>query len=482
MIISGGYDPTLKYPSPEDYFSPDCGWPEYQFGHLSRKPNAVYSSIRKCLVDACLDKVNIGKPTWNPLGEYIFPGSKVFLLCNFVEQNNREALGESAFAKCTHGSVIRAVMDYVIIALRGHGFVDFGNAPLQSCDWGKVIEQTGASRVQKFFSEIYRGDVKTRLIDLRQHIVKRHILGGVTVQLHDDDRGNCLAVDLGDHSLLEPLFHGANSPRLRVLDYDPRRTAICHDKGKHIYLINREIIDSDVIISIPKLKTHEKVGITCGIKGCVGTVAHKDCLAHHRFGPPSHGGDEYPNSLSAFRAVSAIHDFTYSRKPGVVRALLHSVDYFSRKIVRRFSRAPSGSWPGNDTCWRMAVDLARILEYADKNGTLQQCKQRVHLMMTDGIISGEGDGPLSPTPVHLGYWLFTDNIALGDYINAKVMGFNYQKLPIVREALRIKEYPLFDGDLALQKLQINGQTVSSESINGGLKRKFIAPREWREVL
>lgn len=43
-------------------------------------------------------------------------------------------------------------------------------------------------------------------------------------------------------------------------------------------------MDADVIVHVPKLKTHEKVGITCALKGVVGS---KECLAHYRAGGPA---------------------------------------------------------------------------------------------------------------------------------------------------------------------------------------------------
>ena len=431
MIASVIYAEHITYPSSEDYFSPDEAWPEYPFSHLSKRPNPVYAAVRTCLADAGLDQANFGKATWNPLSQYVRPGNKVFLLCNFVEQKYRGMQDDEFFAKCTHGSVIRAVIDYVLIALSFKGSISFGNASIQSCNWDQVVEQTGASRVQEFFSSVHQGEVTVRLLDLRHQVVRRNAWGGSTTK-SDHSIGSCVNVDMGSRSLLDGFFAGSKRPRLRVLDYDPRRTSICHEKGKHIYLMSPEIIGSDVIISVPKLKTHEKVGITCGIKGCVGAVAEKDCLAHHRYGPPKCGGDEYPNSLSALRVVSAIHDVAYTTDCKKLGKILIWLNSFLRKLIRRLTRSLSGSWSGNDTCWRMAIDLVRIVEYSDKNGVMQTDKQRGHIMLTDGIIAGEGDGPLVPRPVPMGYVSFSDDVAIGDYINATAMGFCPEDFPIIR--------------------------------------------------
>jgi hypothetical protein len=35
----------------------------------------------------------------------------------------------------------------------------------------------------------------------------------------------------------------------------------------------------NLIISVPKIKTHEKVGVTCELKGCGGAIDLKQCPA-----------------------------------------------------------------------------------------------------------------------------------------------------------------------------------------------------------
>jgi uncharacterized protein (DUF362 family) len=479
--ISILHNPQLAYPEPDEYFSPDEAFPEYRFRQLAKKPNAVYRAVRQCLAGAGLDEANFGTPAWNPLRGHIAPGQKVFVLCNFVQHNTSHNL-ENIFAKCTHGSVVRAMTDYVLLALTGRGAVRFGNSPLQSCDWAKVIEQTGARRVQEFYQEHARGGPPVELTDLRQHIVRRSALGTIATRFHGEDADSCVPVDLGARSLLEDLYRGEADPRLRVLDYDPRRIERCHGIGRHVYLVSKHVLDCDVVVSIPKLKTHEKVGMTCGIKGCVGSVGHKDCLAHHRYGPPGTGGDEYPDALSFLKPLSSLHDAVYTRPPGSLRQVLHIANEAFRMLVRRFTRSLSGSWPGNDTCWRMAVDLARILEYSDNQGRLCPERQRTHLLLTDGIVGGEGNGPLSPRPVRLGYLSFSDNIAEGDYVNCLAMGFDPERLPVVREAFRLETYPLAPARAFEAQIQMNGANVNVNELVGGLGGKFIPAREWQNYL
>ena len=53
---------------------------------------------------------------------------------------------------------------------------------------------------------------------------------------------------------------------------------------------------ADVVISLPKMKTHKKTGVTLSIKNFVGITADKNYLPHHTWGSPKHGGDDYPDT------------------------------------------------------------------------------------------------------------------------------------------------------------------------------------------
>ncbi len=100
-----------------------------------------------------------------------------------------------------------------------------------------------------------------------------------------------------------------------------------------------------------------------------------------------------------------------------------------------------GDWHGNDTTWRMCLDLNQIVLFADRNGSLHDVPQRKYFSVVDGIVAGEADGPLSPTPKAAGY------VACGmggpfavDYVSIYQMGFDPERLKVNREAQR---FPLF---------------------------------------
>ena len=62
------------------------------------------------------------------------------------------------------------------------------------------------------------------------------------------------------------------------------------------YLLCATPIMADVVISLPKMKTHKKTGVTLSIKNFVGITADKNYLPHHTWGSPKHGGDDYPDT------------------------------------------------------------------------------------------------------------------------------------------------------------------------------------------
>jgi hypothetical protein len=268
------------------------------------------------------------------------------------------------------------------------------------------------------------------------------------------------------------------------MNYNPRRTDSFHYRGHHEYVINRHILESDIIFSIPKLKTHEKVGISCAIKGMVGTVGHKDSLPHHRYGPPSIGGDEYPtDTLGLQRAGSFIHEGIQQTKPDTqIGSLLRMSFKVYRRLISRWSPVVDGAWWGNDTAWRMALDLARIATYGRPDGTLQRTPARKHLVLIDGITGGEGEGPAHCTAFNSGVLLFGDDLAAVDFLCASLMGFDPQKIPMVREALCLEKYPVKNGSLLDKSIVHNGQALSMQDFIDGEWYHFEPQDGWKECL
>lgn len=95
----------------------------------------------------------------------------------------------------------------------------------------------------------------------------------------------------------------------------------------------------------------------------------------------------------------------------------------------------SGNWYGNDTAWRMALDLNRILLYSDNKGSIPDHPARRVFCLVDGIVGGEGNGPLDPTARVTGLVVAGHSPVAVELTCARLMGFDYRCLPMLREAV-----------------------------------------------
>jgi len=112
------------------------------------------------------------------------------------------------------------------------------------------------------------------------------------------------------------------------------------------------------------------------------------------------------------------------------------------------------------------LDLNRAITYAAATGELRPSPCRQHLAFIDGIVGGEGQGPLSPRAVQSGLLMFSRNPVLADFACASMMGFDPQRIPMIREALRLPQYPLVEPDWANEQVVYNGQVSSLPELVG----------------
>ncbi len=433
---------NIKYPLKAPY-NPTNNFPEYPFGDKELdSSNLFYKELRELLYEMALDRKNFGKPSWNPFKELIKPGDMVVLKPNMVMHKS----GLSQFSTdclITHGSIIRAILDYVYIALKGKGKIIIADAPLQKCDFSKVIIENGTKSMVDFYK---KHGIKIELIDFRKERAITDSTGRIKgiEKLNGDPRGYTV-VDLGKDSLLYDIID--DYEKFRVTNYNPNLMKEHHNSEKNEYLIPNTILEADVIINLPKPKTHRKAGITGAMKNLVGINGSKDWLPHHRRGSKFDGGDEYLNhnlfkeinvSLQERIDLSVIEN---KKMRACIIRNIQKVNSIFRKLSTK-DKYLEGSWWGNDTVWRMVCDLNRIIIYADKKGFMQQTSQRKYIAFLDMIISGEGEGPLSPSPKYSGILMSGFNPLIIDTVMATIMGFDFKKIPNIYKAYSIKEYPI----------------------------------------
>jgi Domain of unknown function (DUF362) len=285
--------------------------------------------------------------------------------------------------------------------------------------------------------------------------------------------------NLAELSELEAITH--KNSQFRVTMYDPHALERTHAPGKHQYLIAREAIDADVVINVPKLKTHKKAGITGALKNLVGINGHKEYLPHHRKGGSLNGGDCYPGkSLLKGFAEDLLDAVNGTPRLGLKQALLQIYRLTTTVEAKRGGDVDlEGSWYGNDTVWRTCLDLQKILHYGRRDGTLSDCRQRTVLTITDAIICGEGNGPLSPTPVPLGMMTMGTSVAAVEWIHARLMGFDPYRIPLTRQAFSLRSHPLATFAPEEISVEIDGTERAVDDLVVHYGRAFIPSDGWR---
>jgi uncharacterized protein (DUF362 family) len=415
-------------------FDPSEDYPELR-GIAPRRcaSNAIYVGVRETFRLLGLDAARYGTPDWSPLSGIVRPGDEVVIKPNMVRHFHGDGGGLDALV--THGSVVRPLLDYVLLALQGRGTVTIGDAPLQYADFHATAEATGVAAVVD--DARGRTRIPVALMDFRKERSEKR--GGIiaTRVPNDGDPAGYQEVDLGPSSRFAAV-NGGRARRFRVTQYDPRVMARAHTGARHAYLFPRTILNSDVLINVPKLKTHRKAGVTGAMKNLVGINGSKDWLPHHTAGPRDGGGDEYRERSARKAMVSAIRDALEGRRSGWGRRLL----YLSQRAIVATGKVVSfpdpfweGSWHGNDTVWRMVHDLHRVLLHADASGALHERPVRRYFALVDAVVAGEGEGPMRPAPRATGLLLAGENPAAIDATACRLMGFDPLRIPLLRHAI-----------------------------------------------
>jgi len=370
-----------------------------------------------------------------PFGRMIPRGAKVLVKPNLVTHENQGPWGLDPLI--THPSLIRAVVEAALEADPAELLV--GDAPLQGCDLQHLLSVTGLNAWAEVLGA--RDPRFKGIRDFRRTTCS--FVDGARVaaeNLQPEDR--FVLFDLQDESLLEPITEGDGA--FRVTCYDPRLMARTHAPGRHQYLVARAVMEADVVINLPKLKTHKKAGITCALKNLVGINGNKEYLPHHRIGGSETGGDCYPGRSLTKRALEFALDRQHMTASSIESEVWRGIERQLQRTLRLRGDllGVEGSWSGNDTVWRMSLDLNRILIYGRANGTLADSPQRQVLHIADAVIAGQGDGPLSPQPLPLGLLLAGQNAAAVDWVGAHLLGYDPTQLPIVREAFGDFRWPV----------------------------------------
>lgn len=463
LFINSIEDST--YPTSEYSYNPDFFYPEYPWGkeNISKEKNFGYQMVRECLIGLKLDEENINSVEWNPLGKIIQFGDTVVLKPNWVMNFNKNKHVKIHSLDCliTHPSVLRAILDYCIIALKGSGRLIIGDAPMQGCDLDDLLVKSGYDKLFAFYND---HNVNLSPVDFRKYSVivdKNKVLIG---KKYTGSEG--VEVDLSTKSRLRNI--DGERLKYKVSDYNEKTTTQYHSNGRHSYLISKDVLSADVIINICKPKCHRLAGMTASIKNIVGITYDKVCLPHRTSGSVSEGGDEYLNKDFIKQIISKVLNLKmYFEEKNLLffslcmRYIYGVLYYIARSISK--DKYLVGSWFGNDTIWRTSLDLYEIIRFADKNGKISDSEQRKIFNIADMIISGERNGPVSPEPKQVGMILAGFDGVFMDRVICEIMGFDYMKVPTIKNS--INDSALSNCDVNKTKIFSNVQELNDKTLS-----------------
>lgn len=463
-------DEAMTYPDPSFLLRPSVAYPEYPFEsmHISSVPNTVYEGFRNLLARTGLDASRFGSEAWNPLGEYIARGDTVLVKPNLVMDTNPVG---GLDCLVTNASLIAAVVDYVWIALGGTGRIVVADAPMQTCNFDNLVTSSGLKEVVEFYSS---QGIDIELADLRG--VQSEISGGRLLQKEAKNAVRGKVIDLGAESKFAELSD-SQMKKVRITNYDPRILRDNHNEVSHKYCISEAALGANVIVNMPKIKTHRKAGLTAALKNMIGVNTRKEYLPHHMVGSFAGGGDEYLHRNAIMFARSILLDiknrnlssggFTYQMACKAV-ALLNQfcgADIYDEQYVE-------GSWYGNDTIWRTVSDINKLVFACDSHGSIQSVPQRKMIVVGDLIVAGEGEGPLSPSPAHTASLTFSDNPFVHDAAIARLAGSEINRLPSIGRTIESFEmYNLIKSEICSsnRKAYDGVSVLELDTLRSGLK-------------
>jgi hypothetical protein len=209
-------------------------------------------------------------------------------------------------------------------------------------------------------------------------------------------------------------------------------------------------------------------------------------LPHYTSGPANWGGDEFPRLpiwripiLQAYKLArlilfGSLRKYTariISSWAGILNKFKFKIDEenptgkadTAQRVYQLVTGTDyGGSWIGNETIWRMILDLNRIFLFADADGNISTEKKRNAFYLVDGFISGVKNGPLTPHVIKPGIVAAGFYAAMVDKAILELAGIEPAKIPLYREALSKKNAWLHDN--AILQIKLNGKLIEQKDI------------------
>ncbi len=497
--VSVRNDKSIVYPKMNP-FDPSVVYPEYESQYISEEKNLVYDQLRACLIDMQMDQDRIGTSAWSPFSDFIVPGNTVVIKPNLVLNTANPAIQDCT---TTHPSLIRAVVDYVWKALQGEGKIIVGDASAAEANFEEIVHRTG---LRVMIETLQQRGVNVELRDFRA--VKVTTENGIwTGEQHTDSVEQGQIVDLGENSMFALQAERYKNVTLHGAGYDIEETNKHHHDNVQEYCVSQTILHADVVISMPKMKTHRKAGFTCCLKNLVGINADKNYLPHFAMGSVNVGGDEMP-AIPLFNTILMstynflrryVISYTWQWLGGPAVKILRKLSGktecvqpvnteaqnaqqdpkqdtdtdLAKWLHNKLSGQPiaAGAWAGNETICCMILDLNHIFLCCDKNGNLKDKTDRKIFYVADGIESGMGNGPTHPIPVQVGAVAAGYNGLAMDIALLNLFGIDENSITLYKRA-KNHNFMRIDGE---GDVMYNGHLIEAED---RFDCKLLAPEGW----
>ena len=377
------------------------------------------------------------------LFDIIKPSDTVILKPNWVRESHIHKPNDWEYL-ITHPALITSVIRNLTERLGPGGRIIIADGPQTDSSFEKIL---GLNPVIRWHEMTSAKGIALEIIDLRddEWIIQDEVIVH-RKKLPGDPRGSTTVNLSGNTSE----FHGQIKSKRGYYgaDYNLNETNAAHNGTDNLYKVSKSVIEADIFINLPKLKTHKKAGITCCLKNLVGINTYKNYLPHYSEGVPDESGDQFPSvgfhSIVEGPLLAFIKQH-FLRSPALAQ-VLKSFGTINRQVFGETAHTiRSGNWYGNDTIWRTILDLNKILFFANPDGSMRKdnpVHAKKYICIVDAILVGEWNGPLAPDPVPLGYLISGTSPVAVDLVAARLMGFDPMKIPAIRQAFQIISYPL----------------------------------------
>ena len=331
----------------------------------------------------------------------------------------------------------------VVDHLGNRGQIIITDGPELSADFDKILSYQPLDEWKAITAQ---HNITLQIIDLREELYIQD--KNVTIKklkLPSDPKGKVIANLLDEKS--EFFGHIKSRKGYFGAGSDIKETNCAHDGHTNLYSVSRSVVEADVFINLPKLKTHKKAGITCSLKNLVGINTYRNYLPHNSIGTPAEGGDQFPASKVKSRIESTFMPFIHQhilKKPLLAKLFSPVMGLGKMVFGDNQETIRGGSWYGNDTLWRMILDINKVFFYVNPNGSFRNSSisnLKKYISIVDGIVAGEGNGPKAPDAINSGYLIAGLSPVSVDAVCARIMDFDFRKIPSIDRAFFVKNFP-----------------------------------------